>query len=301
MLELVGQLNLRGFDVQPVKSVTGFLSALQGQDINIVIIDIRLGDIEDGRTLVDLVYQSRPEIGIIVHSGFSDAFLPARYDAARVRFVMKDKSDPVAQTDAWPLADALAALVEDIKAPVSGRKLLTSALDGEARKLPYVTWATVARIREFAMEHFMLAIVVGLLLLKIVVIKPSAGPNFGTIKDYLFQVGGFALPFILALGLAWLFTPPRIREASGQDKFVPAFMEEMASDPEFRARVYQDITASKLPVPQTDFSALIAFYDVLVTRRLWLARLICLIFVLGAVYLVYDTGHDLLDVWRRKA
>jgi hypothetical protein len=58
--EQIGKLNIRGFDVTSVSAVTDFIGALRNQGTNIAIIDIGLKGGEDGRKLVDLVYETWP-------------------------------------------------------------------------------------------------------------------------------------------------------------------------------------------------------------------------------------------------
>lgn len=298
-LELVGHLNLRGFDVQPTSSITQFLQALQGQRVNVAIIDIRLGALEDGRTLVDLVYESRPEIGIIVHSSFPEAFIGSRYDANRVRFVPKGTVEPVEAEDQWPLAETLADLVNSLNSRVAGGKL--PGMSGSSGRQPLANWATVQRFREFAMEHFVLAIVVALLLLKVLVLSKPVQLSPEVLLDYLVEVGGFVLPFVVAIVLAAWFTPKRLKEAGSADKFVQIHFEEMAADGEVSTEAKQELTRSGLTVPTDDFSVLVEYYNLLVARHLWLARSVLAVFAGGVAYLAYDIVHDLVHVFMDEA
>jgi hypothetical protein len=297
LVDQVGHLNLRGYDVEPTPSVTGFLRALD-QSVNIAIIDIKLGEIEDGRALIDLVYANRPEIGIVVHSSYPDAFLSSRYDAERVRFVKKDPDDaPVEAGDTWPLAETLASLVITLNKRQAGlRPYPVAIISGESERRN-LTWETVERLRAFATEHFVLALAIGILFIKVVLVAHFPGIALGSIVEYFGQVAGFALPFLLFIILAWAFTPKPVHECSSPHKFVQLFLEQASADPEFRAGLNRVISLSGSTIPEDDFSALALYYELQTTRHLWLARVIIGIFALASLYLVYDIARDIIGLW----
>ncbi|CAN5335446.1 hypothetical protein BH10PSE14_BH10PSE14_37710 [soil metagenome] len=298
LLEQVGHLNLRGFDVQPVDSVTGFLAAIKNQTVNIAIIDLKLGGKENGRELIDLIYENRPDIGIIVHSSFPETFVASLYDTERVCLVKKDPAaNPVKPDDVWPLGDKLVELVDTLNGRQSGRKPFPVAMNSQEKGLPPLNWATVQRIREIAQAHTVITVIVLLMLVKLILLNPASGFTPSGVTEYLVEVSGFVIPFLVSMLLAWWFTPSEIREAPTSEAYVQANFEKLVSDQSLRASINRELASRNLGVDGDEVASLKKYFGVIVSRRVWLARVILVCFALGTLYLVYDFVRDIFHLF----